>query len=369
MILTIIIFFVILSVLVLVHELGHFLVAKKLGVKVEEFGFGLPPRAFGVKRGETIYSINWLPIGGFVKLYGEDEAGGGSIKLSKKEKVKDEKRAFYARSVLQRASIVIAGVVMNFALAVVILTILFSVIGIPVPGDKVLIGQVIKGSPAEMVGIREGDMIVSFNNDKLDSPQELIDKTRSNLGKEVTLKVLPKGKGSEKEIKVTPRTDYPSDQGPLGISISQSYEVKKYPIWEAPILGTKEALNQSWLILSGIGMIFSQLLTQGSVPAGVAGPVGIAQLTGVLCQEVGSCLSFVGLLSLNLAILNILPIPALDGGRLFFILIEGITRRKVSRKFETYAHALGMALLLGLIALITLHDLIRVFTGQDIIPR
>src|SRR5258708_12121007 len=156
MLVTILVFLLILSVLVLIHEAGHFFVAKKLGIKVEEFGFGFPPRVFGKKIGETIYSLNLLPIGGFVKLYGEDDAGGGkigSVKDFSKIKDKSVQRAFFARPVWQRASVVIAGVVMNFLLSLVIISYLFSAQGVPIPGNQVIIAGVAKNSPAEKAGI------------------------------------------------------------------------------------------------------------------------------------------------------------------------------------------------------------------------
>ncbi len=369
MLITIVVFLIILSVLVLIHELGHFVTAKIFKIKVEEFGFGLPPRVFGKKFGETLYSINLLPIGGFVKLYGEDEAGSGSVSVKKQSVKKDIGRAFFARPIWQRLIVVAAGVLMNFFLAVFILSFLFSAVGVPIGGDKVIVTQVVSRSPAEISGLKTGDTIEYLNGIKIVSPTQLVSFTKQHLGEKLNLKV--KGKDAKvKTLEITPRKDYPKDQGPMGVAISQDIKIVKYPWYKAPFIGTWEALKQSWLIVSGLGLLFFQLVTKGAVPQGVAGPVGIAQLTGqFVTLGPFALLSFVSLLSLNLAILNVLPIPALDGGRLFFILIEAVTRRKVNQKVEGYAHAIGMAVLLGLIALITLHDLIRVFTGQPILPK
>ncbi len=369
MFLTIVVFIVILSVLIMVHELGHFLVAKKLGIKVEEFGFGLPPRIVGFKKGETVYSINWLPIGGFVRLYGEDEAGGGSIKVKKQQlKVKkDLKKAFFTRPLWQRTLVVVAGVIMNFLLAVVIISYLFSAVGVSVPGNKVIIADLTNNSPAKIAGIQKGDTILEINGTKITNSNQLISLTKDNLGKEIILKVSKDEK--IREVKVTPREKYPANEGPMGVLISPNIEVKKYPWYQAPFLGTLEALNMSWLIISGLGVMLYQLIVFGAVPQGVAGPVGIAQLTGQFVQ-LGpmAVLSFVSLLSLNLAILNILPFPALDGGRLAFIVIEAIFGKKIGLKYESYAHAVGMMILIALILIITVNDLIRVFSGQPIIP-
>ena len=190
-----------------------------------------------------------------------------------------------------------------------------------------------------------------------------------HVGEKLTLRLKTEDSKS-KTVEITPRKDYPKGEGPMGVAISQEIITKKYPLYEAPFVGTKEALRQSWMIVSGLGSLVTQLATKGSLPSDVAGPVGIAQLTATVVN-IGpyAVLSFVSLLSLNLAIINILPIPALDGGRLFFIIIEAVTRKKVSPHIENYAHTIGMAVLLGLIALITLHDLIRVVSGVPIIPQ
>lgn len=370
MILTILVFVVILSVLVLIHELGHFLVAKRLGIKVEEFGFGLPPRAFGKKIGETIYSINWLPIGGFVKLYGEDEAGGGKWKMENgKWKTGDRDRAFFARPIWQRSAIVVSGVVMNFLLSVVIISYLFGVLGVPTAGKDVVITAVVKNSPAYDAGLKKGDIVESINNIKVTNPSQLISITKKHLGEEVALKIKDQ-KSNIKNIRVMPRRNYPKGEGPMGVAIGQNVITKKYPLYQAPVIAFLETLKISWLIVAGFSTMLFNLISQGIVPKDIAGPVGIAQLTGQFVQfGPAAILSFVSLLSLNLAILNILPIPALDGGRLFFILVELATRRKVSQKFEARAHAVGMAFLLVLIALITLHDVVRVFSGQPLLPK
>ena len=369
---TIIVFLIILSVLVLVHETGHFLVAKLFGIKVEEFGFGFPPRAVGKKFGETLYSLNWLPIGGFVKLYGEDEAGGGSVKLKNpraKVKSQDIDSAFYSKPVWQRAVVIVAGVVMNFLLAVVIISVLFSVVGVAMPGDKVVIDTVAQNSPADKVGLKVNDIIVSVNGIKVVSLEQLQQYTDKHAGEKLTLKVQTSGSKSE-SLQITPRKIYPKDQGPMGVAISQNEIIQKYPWYQAPFVGTWEALKETWLIVDGLVMLILQIVTKGVVPQGVAGPVGIAELTGVVVNiGPAAVLSFVSLLSLNLAIVNILPIPALDGGRLLFILIEGIFGKKVDQELEGRAHLIGMIVLLGLIALITLHDLFRIATGQPILPK
>ncbi len=367
MILTIIAFVLILSVLVLVHELGHFITAKKFGVKVEEFGFGFPPRVFGFKKGETIYSINLLPFGGFVKMFGEDAAGGGKIRgKGERESGKgDIKRAFFARPAWQKAIIVFAGVVMNFVLAVVLISYLFAAQGVALPTKNVKIVEVVKNTPAAQVGLIVGDVVTNVNGKKITDTKEFADLTRKYLGDKITIDV----KRGDRLISlvVTPRKEYPKGEGPLGVAIS-STEIKKYAWYEAPFFGTWEAIKFSLLILTGLFDMVVNLVLHGARPAGVAGPIGVAQLTGqAVSYGLNATLWFMALLSLNLAVLNVLPIPALDGGRLFFILIELITRKKVNAKYETLAHAVGLVLLLSLIVVITFFDVLRLLSGKSIL--
>lgn len=354
--LTLLVFILILGLLVFIHELGHFVVAKRLGVKVEEFGFGLPPRVFGKKIGETIYSLNLLPIGGFVKLYGEDEEEEVG---AKKEKKADLKRAFFAKTKWQRTAIICAGVLMNFLLAVAVISYMFSR-GVMVPQDKVRIVEVVRDSPAEKAGLKRDDVVLSIDGLAPKKSEELIKYTSEHLDQEVKLKI--EREGQILEISLVPRKEYPKDQGPMGVAIS-SFEEKKYPIWQAPFVGTWESLKMSGMIVAAVGKLLWQAITQGTVPKEVAGPVGIAQITGEAVRFGPLAVwQLIGLLSLNLAVINILPIPALDGGRLLFIGIEAVTRKKVRAKFERITHQIGMLLLFILIILITYHDILRILS-------
>ena len=369
MLVTILAFILILSVLVIIHELGHFLVAKKLGIKVEEFGIGFPPRAYGKKIGETLYSINWLPVGGFVKLYGEDDAGGGSVKIKDQtSKIKDGdlKRAFFARPLWQRMFVVTAGVIMNFLLAIIIISFLFASQGVPLPTKHIIVSEVSTNSPAAIAGLLKGDQILSINSKEIRDTSVFISITKKLRGQEVTLQVLRDQK--EFTTKLTPRLNAPKNEGAMGVAIT-NIEVKKYSWIEAPIYGTLEAGKFSWMILSGLGTMVFDFVTHGVKPQGVAGPIGVAQLTGEAVRAGWfAVLWFMALLSLNLAVLNILPIPALDGGRFFFMILELLTGKKVSPRYEAYAHGAGLVLLLGLMAVITLLDVVRLFQGKSILP-
>lgn len=268
MVLTILVFIIMLSVLVLIHELGHFLVAKKFGIKVEEFGFGFPPRVFGKRIGETLYSFNALPIGGFVKLYGEDEAGGGRVKrgspeASSKKQVADIHRAFFSRPIWQRMLVVVAGVTMNFLLAVAIITYLFTTEGIPVQEARVSITEITKNSPAESSGLQKGDVVEKINNIEIKNTKTLIAETRKHLGEKITIQVR---RGDQTQtLSVVPRKDFPSGEGPMGVAISQKVNFQKYPFPQSLYYGTKQALNDSWQVVVGFKTVVVELADRKSV--------------------------------------------------------------------------------------------------------
>jgi len=535
LIITIIAFLVIFSVLVLIHEWGHFFTARKAGIKVEEFGFGLPPRIWGKKKGETLYSINWIPFGGFVKLLGED---------SRDPKLAKDKRSFIAKPPRVRILVICAGVIMNFLLAYVLLTVGF-IMGIKpliLSGDDVIarlndgtiettpgfvIKEVKKDTPAEKAGLQSGDRIVAIDHKEILSADELetmqkstnktqhvIDFERGSEQKELTLEpdqkmglgfatyetmflprveilnvkagsaaalaglqpadvilkindksvyyldeyldairsagtltfmvqrgyeienmqvqlsqsaavvmsgIFPntpaeaagvqkgdvlvsmdgqtfatpedviaynKGKANQKVHYVYDRHGQPfeaditpSADGLIGVGLSTvfSYENQElsvfttdsvvsvtmihdvqYPFWIAPIQAFEESWRLSALTAGMFVNVIHQVITQFSVPEGVSGPVGIAQLTYQFVQEGAlSLMRFMALLSLSLAIINILPLPALDGGRLLFIIIEVVTGKRVSSKVEAFIHAVGFIFLMLLIFAVTYNDILR----------
>ena len=357
---TILLFIAILGILILVHEFGHFFAAKKAGAKVEEFGFGFPPRIWGVKRGETLYSINLLPIGGFVKIYGEDG-----------EERKDP-RSFSSRSILTRSLIIVAGVVMNMLLAVV----LFSAghfVGLPqvlneesplagVKNIRVRVAEVVKDSPAELAAIQVGDTIVElhFNDEKLTgvrtiaSVQNFITAHHSET---ITLVVERAGESISKEL--IPRENPPEGEGAVGIAMVRTGEIS-YPFYLAPLKGIESTFFVTVGTLRAFGGIVADLVTTGSLRGELSGPVGIAVLTGQV-QKMGFIflLQFMALISVNLAIINALPFPALDGGRLFFLGIEKIRGKPVNQKYEKIAHTIGFALLILLMIVVTFRDIGR----------
>jgi len=336
-------FLIILSVLILVHELGHFWSAKRHGIKIEEFGFGYPPRLFGSKIGDTVYSLNLLPFGGFVRMLGEDQAAGN--------------RSFFVQKKSVRMLVLLAGVTMNFLLGVVLFGAIYTKLGIPEPVDYLTVTNVIPGSPAEQAGIKAEDRITGFKDS-----QEFIDYINQNRG--VTVKLTIVYSDVTQIVEVVPRqaSDTPEGQGALGVAIT-NIDFVQYPLWQRPFrgmaLGVKEAFAWGREILKALGQTVARLI-QGEKPQDVAGPVGIYQISKSAGEQgLLAVFQFTGILSINLAILNLLPLPALDGGRLVFVIIEAVFRRRVKPRFEQAIHLVGMVLLIGFMVLITVNDIHR----------
>lgn len=352
MLFTALVFFIILSILVFVHELGHFSVARWIGVHVEEFGFGLPPRIWGKKVGKTIYSINWLPIGGFVKLAGEDQVGNTHVK--------NRSEYFWARSKKERAAILMAGVTMNFVLAVGITTYLLTQ-GIYQVAGQVHVEKVVAGSPAATAGLKEKDIIVSVDKTPVKIPTDLITYTKAHAGSEIA--IIVKRNNTEIPVTLTPRKEYPKGEGPMGVAISD-LELKKYSLFVAPWEALKINVLRARDMFTGLGAMIGKIVQLKPIGADVAGPIGIAQVTGQAVKfGFTAVLEFMSILSLNLAVLNILPIPALDGGRLLFVVLEKILGRKVKPAFENSTHQIGMMILLALVVLISINDIMRLARG------
>lgn len=368
----VLVFIITILVLVLIHELGHFLVAKKFNIKVLEFGFGLPPRAWGKKIGETIYSLNWLPFGGFVRLLGEDEVD---------KEVLENKHSFASQVVSKRILVVVAGVLMNLFLAWILFWIVLSSqnfkVQLPlltqhhfalvtqIDEKIILIGEVAPGSPAQETGIQSGDRILAFNSVEVKDAEDLVKNIKANVGKKVKLTLSDPKKTTFKEVELTPRENPPPSQGALGVSLGTftiaNLEYGK--LWQKILAGPIHGYNltvYSWEILS---RTVSQAFQKGDftpVSQNVAGPVGITSIVKNILSIKNPLipyLDFMAALSLNLAIVNVLPFPGLDGGRLLFLIIEASTRKRAHPTLEKYIHSVGLVILLGLIFLVTLSDI------------
>lgn len=354
--LTFILVILIVSLLVLVHEWGHFYSARKLKVKVEEFGFGFPPRVFSTVKNGIRYSFNLLPLGGFVKIFGEHGEGEG------------ERESFAARPIWQRFIILFAGVFMNLVLAWVFFSI-GSGIGVPQVADDatrdvpVSIIAVLPDSPADQAGLKFGDQVIEMRRSselslRIESEEDVREFTDAYRGEEITLVVR---RGEEvKEIKAVPRAHIPEGEGPLGIALGRLV-VEKTPWYVAPFEGLRTLWRTVYLTLTGLGGILMDFATTGSTSAAVSGPVGIfAFAHDSRSLGVSFFLQFVGILSVNLAILNFLPIPALDGGRILFLLIEKIRGARISPAVENMVHTVGFVVLILLMLAVTYRDVARI---------
>jgi len=364
------IFFFVLSVLVLIHELGHFLASRALGIKVEEFAFGLPftKPLWQIKRGETQYSIYPLLFGGFVRLYGEES-----------EIEKEKERSFWSRGRKQRMTVIAAGVVMNMVLALVGFVLLYAVVGVPTTSvNKVTLVGVEAGSPADAAGLKPDDQVVAVEGKPIADGAEFSRLMRSWGGIKVNL-IVERGTGTtllegiaqqniqRMMIEVVPRLNPPEGQGPLGVHIGDYpyLEVHKCSLLDAKCLmqaiGAGVKTTGIWVarVADGLRSIGKSLVA-GKAPEGVSGPIGIYQLTDVVSQGgLWPVVELTAVLSVNLAVFNVLPIPALDGGRMFFIWLEWLRRKRMSAQLEQKINSWGMIALVGLIALITLQDVIR----------
>ncbi len=347
----VLLFILILGILVFVHELGHFAVARWSGVAVEEFGFGFPPRILGFKRGPTTYSINWIPFGGFVRLQGEQEDGA------------QRPDSFVQAPFRKQFAILIAGVAMNGLLAWVLLsiTLMAGVSADPaaVPHNAHLRTSAIRvealvsdGSPAAAAGLATGDAVIAVNGQLLASTDQIISLAQAN--QYPTLKLEIRHKKTRRSISIVPR---PSGQTPrYGLGIQQVVTIR-YPWYVAPWYGLQTGLNMTGQTIAGFGRLVRDLVTTAKVSSDVTGPVGIAVLTGQIVQYgFIATLQFMAILSISLAVVNFLPLPALDGGRALFVFIGRVRGRPVDPRIEGTIHTIGFYGLLLLILLLSIRD-------------
>lgn len=415
MFLTIIIFLLILSLLVFAHELGHFLTARKFGIKVEEFGFGFPPRALGFRltrkkeikiaseteitvteretegerfiqtscreeidlsqpavpgkkweivgrqeedsQGGTIYSLNWIPLGGFVKIKGENGEG------------KEEPDSFSSRPVWQRLVVIASGVLFNVFLAFILLTAGFS-IGLPQlaeagnksGGEKYLqIVQIVPDSPAAQAGFKPADIIVNIDGTIFKSYEELVKFNSAKLGQDLNYKI--KRGREEMSFAVKPKILSETKQAGIGVAIAEM-QVISYPWYQAAWEGAKVTVLTTGAIITAFYELIKNLVSGRGVSADLTGPVGIAVMTGQAAR-LGwvYLLQFTVMLSLNLAVINFLPFPALDGGRALFLLIEKIKGSPVKQEVEAAVHNIGFILLMALVLVVTFKDIGRYGKG------
>jgi regulator of sigma E protease len=375
--LTLFVFLFVLGLLVFAHEAGHCLLAKQRGIKVEEFGFGFPPRIIGIRRREgrweiikgkkeiekdspTVYSLNWIPFGGFVRIKGESGEGKGEVD------------SFISRKIWERGLVVSGGILANILLTILLLTFGFS-IGLPqsleeklspyakITNPQINVLTVLPNSPAEKAGLKSGDIILTVNQQKIYSVQEFRDLMAQNVGQELTLSIKREDKSLEFRIvpEILPQTGKPG----LGIGLAMVGFVR-YPVW----LAIPKAIETTGFLIKAIGQglweMIHQWISGQKVEAELAGPVGIAVLTGKAAHlGLAYLLQFMAILSINLAVINAFPFPALDGGRLLFLMIEKIRGRPLNYRTELIINNIGFVLLLLLVIVVTYYDLGRYGSG------
>ncbi len=361
------VFVLLLSFLVFIHELGHFAVAKWTGMRVDEFAIGFPPRIWQKKRGETTYAIGSIPFGGYVKIHGENH--------DQEEESDEDPRSFDHKPVRARIAVILAGIAMNTLFAFVALTIAFSVGFSSISQDlasrsdatvirqEVLVSSVGVGSPADKAGIKPGDVVLGLtpageSEVQVGNINELVSFTKGLQAKgNLSLRVDYDRAGTATTVDVSLNPTGPA----MGVSI-QSLDTVKVPFWKAPGVAVHEMgaiLGLTWDALAGFG----KKLVKAELDENVSGPIGIYQATATATKMGFAQVAFLAIvLSLNLALLNLLPIPALDGGKFVFLMVEGVFRKKViHRKLEQGMTAVSFFLLIGLMVILTGRDIFKLF--------
>ncbi len=354
MVINIVVFIIVLGVVLITHEMGHFLMARRFGIVVQEFGIGYPPRikTLAVRNGVE-YTLNALPLGGFVKMLGEEDPSAPG--------------SFASKSATARIATLLAGAVMNLLLAIVLFTALLMI------GEQMVVGNVViqavaPNSPADQAGLQEGDVFVSLEGQAVEGLSDLVDRTRLFLDREIGVTVL---RGDDQiAVRLVPRSAPPQGEGAIGISIGmqEGYQIKtiRRPIWEAIPLGIRRAWMTAALTLSGL----LNLARMGVSSGDIAGPVGIMEIGGAVARTgVLNLVNFIAFFSVNLFIINLLPLPALDGGRIAFILLELIRGgKRIAPEREGLIHLAGLLLFVGLSLVLSYFDVMRILSGRSLLP-
>ena len=349
-------FVIILVILVIAHEFGHFITAKSRGVAVMEFGIGFPPRIWGIKRGETLYSINALPLGGFVKLAGEEDPG--------------VPRSLASKGYGTRILVLAAGSLMNIILPIILLSVAFM-IPHSIYSAPIEIQTILPGSQAERAGLQAGDLLVSINDTPIKNTADVQRMTMLNLGNPIDV-VVKRSDGTFDTVRMEPLWKPPAGQGATGLGIGYQ-AAEEYTV-------TSESLPPWEAVPAGLGSLYDTLRLYkneivrwvvGSSTPQLSGVVGMTEVTEQVVQAgISPLIEWAAFISINLGIINILPLPALDGGRIAFVLLEMVRRgKRVSPRVEGMVHAIGFFLLIALMVVITYKDIFNIVTtGSAISP-
>ncbi len=372
MLVSIVLFLLLLTFLVVIHELGHLLTALLFRVKVEEFGIGFPPKARTLFTWKGVpFTLNWIPVGGFVRMDGEN--GEGTESKQHKDNA-DTRYPFYTRTRIQRLIVILAGASVNFLFGVFAFTLIYTKMGIPEVKPYLKVMTVYDG-PAKTAGIKEGDLIVAAGKDSasaknVSSIDAFVPWISSYPDTDMKLQIKATEDAPVKDVIIHTRSkaDIQAKKGAISVQLDQPFTIKRYPWYVMPfhaaVFGLQESIRFSEMVLHALGGMVSGLVQHGKVPSEVAGPIGI--VNEVQKQKLFSLgwlavLNFAAILSINLAIMNVLPIPALDGGRAVLIILEMIIGKKRVSKIEPYINNVGFFFLIGLILLISAKDIWVIF--------
>lgn len=336
----------VLGFLIFVHELGHFMVAKIVGIQVDEFSIGFGPKLLGYQKKEdtTLYSVRLLPLGGYVKMAGENPEDEESV------------NGFNTKPLKHRFAVISAGSIMNFLVAILLIVITYGVIGIPIASNSNVIGEVVQGSPAMAAGLEGGDRIISINDVATENWEDVTSNIRKNGGQE--LKLVVERNNQRHSFLIKPK--YDPEYEIYQIGITQSIIWQRQGFFKAIQLGLNQSVQFARLVFESIGGLIAGKYSTNDV----AGPVGITVAIGEAAKGgIGYLMIFAAVLGINLAIINLLPIPALDGSKLIFLTIEGLWGKPVDPEKENFIHLIGFALLMVFFILITYNDIARIISG------
>ena len=339
--------------MVMVHELGHYAVAKWIGVKVIEFTFGFGPKLVGYQGKETLYALRLIPLGGFVKLHGMDaevDTNGQAVIAPTYDK-----RSFMNKPVWQRMAVIVAGSIMNFVLAIILFISVFAYLGVPSPATTNMIGSLVEGKPAAVAGIQPGDRILAVNNELTPDWTRLTEVIWAKPDQVLSITVEKETGKQPQTITVKTEKDAQTGHGIIGIAPEIIYTHAS--ILQATGYGLERTLDFTKTIV----VLLTQMIT-GKIPADVGGPVMIAQAIGQGAQQgFANLLGLTGILSIQLGLINLFPIPALDGSRLIFLLIEGVRGKPLKPEKENMIHLVGFVLLMAMMIAVTYKDVLRLF--------
>ncbi|QJW49166.1 RIP metalloprotease RseP [bacterium BFN5] len=327
------------GLLIFFHELGHFLTAKSVGMRVEEFAIGFGPKLVSRKYGETVYSIRIIPLGGFNKISGMDP-----------DEEQDE-RSFNSKPIWARMLVIVAGSTMNFVLPIILFFFVFIGAGIDTPSNAPIIGNIFPDKPAAQAGLQPGDRIISVNEANINSWRDFVNVVQTNAGNQLMIRY--ETNGTVKNVSIIPEYDNKADRGIIGVMP----KIENYQPGIAEGIGL--ALKQTYTVAGSMVIGIAQMIT-GKASAELAGPIGVAQMAGEVAQlGIVPLLQFAAFLSINLGLINLLPVPVLDGGHLVTLAIEGVRGKSLSRNKMQFIQMVGFALLMILLIITTFKDIAR----------